>query len=133
MNKSAYEKLLLRSFDEDLSKNELQLLETALARDASLREYQQSVLQLRQKLGEYDASFSPGFKDRVAARLKLGKLVLTPPYLTKIFRRTGMLAAAAILVLLMLVYWHEQSLDLDSLLGLSDLQPEDFDHLFANY
>lgn len=133
MNKSTYEKRLLRSFDEDLSSNELRLLETALASDASLREYKKSVMQLRQNLEEYEATFSAGFEDRVAARLKLGKLILTPPYLKQIFRRTGMLAAAAILVLLMLVYWHEQSLDVDSLLGLSGLQPEDFDHLFANY
>ncbi len=44
-----------------------------------------------------------------------------------------MLAAAAIAALLMLVYYHDQSLDFNSLLGIADLMPEDFDNLFATY
>ncbi len=133
MDQSTYEKLLLRSFDEELSQNELQLLESALERNPDLRAYRQSIIQLRQKLSGYEATFSIGFEGRLMNRLKLGSLVLAPIYLTKVFKRTGMLAAAAILVLLILVYWHEQSLDVDSMLGLSGLQPEDFDNLFANY
>ncbi len=128
-----YKELLVRAFAGELSPNENRLLADELERNAELRAERTALEQLHVQLAGYNPGFSDDFNEKLMQKLSLGSVLFVPNHALRIFKRVGMVAAAAILVLLVLVYWHEQSLDINSLLGLSDLKPEDFDTLFANY
>lgn len=128
-----YNELLIRSLDEPLSSREQKLLETELERNLELRQIKDDLHNIRNSLANYRANFDDEFVTQVLNRLSIGGLYFSPHYFQRIVKWTGLAAAAVILFLLMLVYWDHQTLDLDSLLGLADLRPEDFDHYFANY
>jgi hypothetical protein len=128
-----FKTLLYRSLDEELTANEQQLLADELMRNPSLRQEKAELQRFRDRLASYQPSFSNGFSENLLDKVKVGSLAIAPRQLGLIFARTGMLAAAAIAALLMLVYYHDQSLDFNSLLGIADLVPEDFDNLFATY
>jgi anti-sigma factor RsiW len=132
MNKM-YKELLMRALDGELSPNESRLLEDELTRNPELVDEKEALEHLQGQLAAFNPSFSDDFDEKLMQRLSLGAVLFVPNHAFRIFKRVGMVAAAAIFVLLTLVYWHEQSLDINSLLGISDLKPEDFDNLFANY
>lgn len=125
--------LLHRSFDEELTANEQQLLADELKRNPALRQGKIEIQRLRDRMASYQPSLSDDFSEKLIDKVRVGNLVIAPRQLGLIFARTGMLAAAAIAALLMLVYYHDQSLDFNSMLGIADLMPEDFDNLFAIY
>lgn len=128
-----FKTLLHRSFDEELTVNEQQLLADELNRNSSLRQEKADLQLFRDQIATYQPSFSDNFSEKLLDKIRVGSLVIAPRQLRLIFARTGLMAAAAIAALLMLVYYHDQSLDFNSLLGIADLVPEDFDNLFATY
>ncbi len=128
-----FKTLLHRSFDEELTVNEQQLLADELKRNLALRQEELELQRFRDRLASYQPSFSNDFSEKLLDKVRFGGLAIAPRQLGLIFARTGLMAAAAIAALLMLVYYHDQSLDFNSLLGIADLVPEDFDNLFATY
>lgn len=128
-----FKTILHRSFDEKLTVNEQQLLADELKRNPALRQEKLDIQRLRDRLASYKPSFSGHFSEKLLAKVRIGNLAIAPRQMALVFARTAVLAAAAIAALLMLVYYHDQSLNFYSLLGIADLMPEDFDNLFAIY
>jgi hypothetical protein len=128
-----FKTLLHRSFDEPLTANEQILLDHELERNPDLQSEKKSIESLRKLIGKYKPGFKDDFAEKVLERLSFGRLIVAPNQVWMVFKRAGLMAAAAIIILLVMVYWQDQSFRLNSLLGLSELHPEDFDNLFANY
>jgi hypothetical protein len=131
--KTDFKTLLQRSFDEPLTQNEKLILSLELERNPELQAEKESIESIRNLMGTYKPGFDSNFTEKVFERLSLGNILVAPNQLWRVFKRTGLLAAAAIIILLMMVYWHDQSLNLNSLLGIADLRAEDFENLFANH
>lgn len=132
--KRSMSKLLLRSFDCQLNEKERARLDKALAEDEALRQMKKEYELMRSTLATFEPGFSAAFNENTIG--KLGSSLACHQEHQLVFRfilRLGVSAAAAVLILLMIVLYKEQSLRIDSLMGFSGLTPDDFDNLFANY
>ncbi|OWY20657.1 hypothetical protein C7N43_00205 [Sphingobacteriales bacterium UPWRP_1] len=123
--------LLLRSLDAELSPHEAQQLQTALENNEALRIQQQQMLQMRALLAGQQYHFNPGFEDRVMDAINQlqtegnSRQVDFGTALTLTFRRIALSGVAAILVLLFITYLNYQSLSLNAITGIENLNPED--------
>ncbi len=108
--------LLIRSFDEELSAEEKQKLNKALLRSEALRMEKKEMEDTRNMIAGYSPSFSSDFSTNVLERIEEADNGL---YF--LFKRFALGAVAAIIMLLISVYYTDGSISGDSLLGLSDL------------
>ncbi len=111
--------LLIRSFDEELTAEEQQRLNSALAADANLVREKQELEKMRQVLSGYSPRFSQGFSERTLENAFADTAESNNLYF--LFKRFALSGVAAIVILLISVYLTDGSFSLNSLLGLSDL------------
>ncbi len=112
--------LLFRSMDdENLTPEEQNRLNRALASDRALAHEKQEMERMRKTFSEYAPSFKPGFSERITN--KIYHIANNDDNLWFLFKRFALTGVAAIVFLLITVYLSEGSFSLNSLLGLSDL------------
>ncbi len=112
--------LLFRSMDdESLSPEEQNRLNRALASDGEFARKKQELERMRKTFSDYAPSFKPGFSERVTNRIY--NIADNSDNLWFLFKRIALTGVAAIVFLLITVYFSEGSFSLNSLLGLSDL------------
>jgi len=112
--------LLLRSYDMPLNREAEQRLQEELSQSEALKEEKVKLDKLRTKVADFDADFSSGFTERLMHRIagESGLAFLT------VFRTVALSGVAAIILVLLTVYFVDGSLNLDSLLGLNGYTPD---------
>ncbi len=112
--------LLLRSFDAPLNKEERRSLEEALAQSEALRREKTEVDNLRTQIANFNPDFSSGFTERIMQRIanETGFAFQT------VFRTIAFSGMAAIILVLLSVYYVDGSLNLNSLLGINGYAPD---------
>ncbi len=111
--------LLLRSYDMPLNEKEKQQLQDGLAQSEVLRKEKENLDNVRTKIAAFEADFSTGFTERLMQYIagESGFAFLA------VFRAFALSGAAAIILVLLMVYFMDGSLHLDSLLGINDYAP----------
>jgi hypothetical protein len=115
-------KLLHRSYDEDLSPEEQKVLEVALMADPGLQQEKVHLDQLRVRLSSYQADFSSDFSNKIISRIYGFN---QPDDFIKLFRTIALSGVAAILLILITIYFTDGSLGLDALYGLTGYSPNE--------
>jgi len=116
-------KLLIRSFDAELSLSEQQQLQEGLQQSAELRAEKERLLSIRADLGQQEYRFKPFFNARVMNRIEqLGaeKLPDLSELIMAFFPKVAYPSLAIILVLLLNVYLGEGNISIDSIAGIED-------------
>ncbi|MBN2637976.1 MAG: hypothetical protein JXR65_02675 [Bacteroidales bacterium] len=112
-------KLLYKSFDLELGDQEHKFLTNALATNKKLSEEKEFVSRLRNQLAEHPTTFSTNFEHNLMIKLNeslsLQKIFTIKPT----FRAVALSGVAAIIALLISVYFIDGSLSLDSLMGIN--------------
>ncbi len=111
--------LLYESFDRRLSADEQKLLDDALKNSEELRNEKAEVEKLRNMLGSFTPEFTADFTDRV-----INKIESETSGFINIFRYLVMTGIAAIILLLVTIYFTDGSISYETLSGLSDYSPE---------
>ncbi len=110
--------LLLRSFEEPLAESEQHQLENALTSSEELRSAKEEIVALRRRLqGVKRGTFKPFFAERVMERLNNPELSMAE-YFVSVFRDVAI--GAAVLVIICSAYniTRENSVTIDSALGI---------------
>ncbi|MBK9291829.1 MAG: hypothetical protein IPM52_09420 [Bacteroidetes bacterium] len=127
-------KTLLKHLLGELPASRRKVLEQKLAEDPALRRQSAAWQRVMTCLLGYQPDFAAGFEQRVFQRLASQHLmVLQEHRLWLTMLRFSLTAAAAVVLLIVWVYFQEQSLSLEHLLGLAGLKTDDFANLLANY
>ncbi len=113
--------LLFRSFDEPLLPEEEKQLKKALKQSEALRKEKNELEAVRTVMSDYSPSFGDGFSKTVLDRIEA---MADDSNLYHLFKRFALGGVAAILILLISVYFTDGNLSTDSLLGLSDLSTD---------
>lgn len=117
--------ILLKSFDTELTPEEQKLLDNALQRSEELRKEKQEIEQMRNLLSGQEASFKTGFEDRVMDRLETEPTASPKTIeMVSVFKRVAIAGMAAIIALLITIYFVDGTLNLDSLFGLTNYSPD---------
>ena len=124
-------KLLLRSYDDDLSLVEKEVLEKGLAKSQELRDEQTAIESMRKMFGNVSPEFDAGFSERVMQKVEIDKSKSSFPVYS-IFKRVALSGAAAIIALLISIYYTDGSLSLDALYGLYEYAPDEAAVSFFN-
>ena len=115
--------LLIRSFDdESFSTEEQKLLDEALATHSGLQREKLEIEEMRNTLSDYSPSFDTGFSKKVLNQI--GNEVSPNDNLFYLFKRFAIGSVAAIIALLISVYLTDGNFSLDSLLGITNLTPD---------
>lgn len=117
--------ILLKSFDAELTPQERKMLDEALQHSEKLRKEKQEIEHTRAMLAGQPASFESGFADRVMQRLETEPAA--PPKSVEmygIFKRVAITGIAAIIALLIAIYFIDGSLTLNAVLGISGYSPD---------
>jgi len=122
--------LLLRSFDQDLSPGELEVLEKAIIQFPELKQEKRRLQQMRSSMAAGEFAFKPGFESRVMDRVAQEQepLILNPGFnhsLNLAFMRIAMTAVAAILILILSIYLSEGTIDVNSVTGADTFSSSD--------
>ena len=130
MNKKKL-KLLIKSLDKDFSGKEKNQLDAALKGSVSLQEEKRKLEKIQSLLKEQDYSFKPSFVDRVMNKVSLqkGRKIIFPEFtngFSLVFKRVVISGAAAILILLMSIYFTRGSFSFDSLIGADSISEENY-------
>ena len=114
--------LLHRSYDENLSPEEQKLLDLALQTDTGLQNEKVDLEQIRARLSSYQADFSSDFSTKIISKIhgynKQDDFVI-------LFRAIALSGVAAILLILLTIYFTDGSLGLDALYGLTGYSPNE--------
>lgn len=124
-------KLLLRSYDDELSTTEKEALEKGLLESRELRDEQAAIESLRETLGNFAPEFEAGFSDRVMQKMETEESGFTHSVYS-VFKRVALSGVAAIIVLLLSIYYTDGSLSLDALYGLYEYAPDEAAVSFFN-
>lgn len=124
-------KLLLRSYDDDLSASEKQRLEDGLANSEELRAERAEIESVRKIFGEYDPRFDSDFSDRILQKIEDHDSDLSPSFYT-IVKGIAISGFAAIIALLISIYFIDGSLSIDAIYGVSDYAPDEAAIAFFN-
>lgn len=117
--------ILLKSFDTELTPEEQKLLDNALQGSEELRKEKQEIEQMRNLLSGQEASFETGFEDRVMERLETEPTASPKTIeMVSVFKRVAITGMAAIIALLITIYFVDGTLNLDSLFGLTNYSPD---------
>ena len=112
--------LLLRSYDTSLNEEEKRRLQDSLMHSKALRKEKENMDNVRTKIAAFDADFSTGFTERLMQRVasERGFTFLA------IFRAFALSGVAAIILVLLTIYFVDGSLNLNSLLGITGYTPD---------
>ena len=124
-------KLLLRSYDDELNPSEKEVLEKGIAESQELRDEQAAIETMRKTLGNFSPEFEAGFSDRVIQKLEITKFKTSLP-IYSVFKRVALSGAAAIIAMLISIYYTDGSLSLDALYGLYEYAPDEAAVSFFN-
>jgi len=124
-------KLLLRSYDEELSSTEKEALEKGLAESQDLRNEKTTIESIRKMFGSVSPEFEAGFSERVMQKVETIESKNSLP-IYSIFKRVALSGAAAIVALLISIYYTDGSLSLDALYGLYEYAPDEAAVSFFN-
>ncbi|NOX85421.1 MAG: hypothetical protein GXO86_05585 [Chlorobi bacterium] len=117
--------ILLKSFDAELTPQERKLLDEALQNSEELRKEKRELEQMRGMFAGQEASFDTGFADRVMEHLEAE--TVNPPKTVEmysVFKRVAFVGIAAIIALLITIYYIDGTLTLDAVLGISGYSPD---------
>ncbi|GMT44912.1 MAG: hypothetical protein IEMM0006_0744 [bacterium] len=111
--------LLLRSYDSSLNEKEKRQLQDRLVQSEVFRKEKENLDNVRSKIAAFDADFSAGFTERLMQRIagESGFAFLA------VFRAFALPGVAAIILILLTVYFMDGSLYLNSLLGIDGYAP----------
>ena len=111
--------LLLRSYDEPLNEEESQRLKQELAQSDVLQKDKDDLDNMRTEIAAFEADFSAGFTERLMQRItgENGFAFLA------VFRAVALSGVAAIILVLLTVYFMDGNLNLDNLLGINGYAP----------
>ena len=112
--------LLYQSFDRKLSADEQKLLNNALKNSVELQTEKAEIEKMRKDLNNFSASFVNGFADKVMDKLNQGSY----QSLNKIFRYVILSGVAAIILLLVAIYFTDGAISYDTLTGVNNYTPE---------
>jgi len=112
--------LLLRSLDMPLNEEEKRKLQDGLMQSKALRKEKEDLDNMRTKIAAFDTDFSAGFTERLMQRVasERGFTFLA------IFRAVALSGVAAIILVLLTIYFVDGSLNLNSLLGINGYTPD---------
>lgn len=110
--------LLIRSFDEDLSSEEKNMLDKALADSKELQEEKIELSKTRELLSGHRQAFSEGFSDKVLE--KLGQNDFSTIVL-RLYKGITYSGVAAIILLLIMNHYSGGNFNLESLLGIEEI------------
>ncbi len=113
--------LLIQSFDEPLLPEEKKQLRNALSRSETLRKEKKELEEIRNMMSDYSPAFSNDFSTTVLNKIET---VADNDNLYHLFKRFALGGIAAIIFLLISVYFTDGNISADSLLGLSDLSTD---------
>ena len=113
--------LLIQSFDEPLLPEEEKQLQNALSRSETLRKEKKELEEIRNMMSDYSPAFSNDFSSTVLNKIET---VADNDNLYHLFKRFALGGIAAIIFLLISVYFTDGNISADSLLGLSDLSTD---------
>ncbi len=114
--------LLHRSYDENLSPEEQKALDLALHTDPGLQNEKVVLEQIRARLSGYQADFSSDFSNEIIS--KIYDFNQQDDFI-KLFRAIALSGVAAILLILLTIYFTDGSLGLDALYGLTGYSPNE--------
>lgn len=117
-------KLLVRSFEGTLGSKDQQLLNAGLETSEELKKEKQEILSLRKKLSHVKADFSGGFEQNVMNIIRKEKNPVTTFEILPVFRAVAFSGIAAILIVLIGVYFADGSLNFDTIMGISRYAPD---------
>ncbi|MBN2615429.1 MAG: hypothetical protein JXR71_07015 [Bacteroidales bacterium] len=117
-------KLLYRSFDTTLNKKEQLELQKGMEQYPELTDEKNSVASLRHRLFKQDSSFSAGFEDQLMDKIRENKAASNIFTIKPTFRAVALSGVAAIVVVLISVYFIDGSLTIDSLMGINSYNPD---------
>lgn len=123
-NQKKLRKLLVRSFEEPLGNKDLQLLNAGLKASEELQNEKQELLKLREDLKAVEADFSNGFEQKVMNTLREEKNTAGTFEILPVFRTVAFSGIAAILIVLISVYFADGSLTFDSIMGIGRYAPD---------
>lgn len=117
--------LLMRSFDQELTPQEKEALEKALESSDELRQEKDDIEKMRKLISFSSPSFSDSFIENTMNKVKNEQD--ENPHLSQfinIFKRIAISGAAAIVALLISIYFIDGSLAADAIFGIADYSPE---------
>ena len=117
-------KSLVRSLEEPLGPKDQQMLNGGLEASEELQKEKQEILELRENLKAVEADFSTGFEQKVMLALRQDKNPAISFEILPVFRTVAFSGIAAILVVLIGVYFADGSLTFDSIMGISRYAPD---------
>lgn len=124
INQETYERLL-RWCEGKLSEAEIILLEEQMSKDQTLRAHAMELQEFMQLGQAADFHFKPFLAGRVLHQLSEAQVENPLQSLQFAFSRLALPAFAVMLLLLAITFIGEQSLSMDAVLGISDLDVED--------
>lgn len=124
-------KLLQRSYDDDLSTSEKQRLESGLLNSEELRKEKVEIESVRTILSGFNPQFDSDFSDRLMQKLEVHDTDLSLSFYT-IVKGIAISGVAAIVALLISIYFIDGSLNIDAIYGISDYAPDEAAIAFFN-
>jgi len=124
-------KLLQRSYDDDLSASERKRLENGLANSEELRAERAEIESVRKIFADFDPHFDADFPDRILQKLADHKADISPSFYA-IVRGIAISGVAAIVALLISIYFVDGSLNVDAIYGVSEYAPDEAAIAFFN-
>jgi anti-sigma factor RsiW len=132
--KRHWNKTLLRQLLGELPTARIKALDARLAEDAQLQQKRSDWQAAIAELAGYQPDFEYGFERRVLQRLtQQSQELFKERIVWRTMLRFSISAVAAVILLFIWVYFQEQSLSIEHLLGLAGLKTDDFANLLANY
>ncbi len=111
--------ILLRSYDDTLTNEQQQQLARALDTSPELQQEKEELDRLRHEMASWQPDFHPGFTELVMQRIAGETFAFR-----SVFRAVALSGVAAIVLVLLSVYFMDGSLNIDSLLGINGYAPD---------
>ena len=118
--------LLYKSLDDTLTEPEQKELQAGLKSSELLRNEREDLLAMRKQLSTFEPSFSSGFSYRIMKEINM-ELFLKKRGKTgfyKTFKQVVLSGVAAIILILLTIYFTDGNLTYDTLAGVSNYSPE---------
>jgi hypothetical protein len=122
--------LLFQSYDRELTADEQRLLDTALESYVSLRQEKEELENLRVLFSDYQPEFSEDFQQNILDRIYHSA---KPNEFFQLFKAVALSGVAAILLILLTIYFTDGSLNIDAIYGLSNYTPDEELFTYLNY
>jgi len=116
--------LLQRSYDDELSAAEAEMLEEALCGNSKLRAEKKKLDAIRRVLGEEDYTFGDYFSENVMTRIEMEEKVEQGNLFLYAFNRIALPGLVAAIILLLFTVFSSGSLSLESIMGIESMQTE---------